>query len=391
MLLGTNQGWIHFSNSALSTGSETEWDRARPRFGSVSDIRFDPQNPDVAYAVYSTFNNDPDIGHVFKTTDGGATWASIDGPSGTGLPDLPFDSVAVHPQDSNTIFAGSDLGLFISNDGGANWTFDPALPSAPLYSLQFAENNGPVLFAFTYGRGLFRQRLSSDPPCSYAIAGSTSIPAYGGTTTNQLTAGAGCPWSGFSLTGSFFTMPVSVGTGSGRLTFSTTLNDTTLARTASFQIGTATHKVTQARPEFPVVATAATGATPITAAPYVSVQDTRPAVANPDNPVHTCTGSRDAKSAWFRYTANGAAKMAITARGVRYDNSANYGMVIAVYARTAAGEAGAELACSAQNTGGTSFFSTVNVTPTAGQQLLIQVSGRGTDSPGGYTVLAVNQ
>ncbi|HEY9420352.1 MAG TPA: hypothetical protein VIW92_02975, partial [Thermoanaerobaculia bacterium] len=78
VLVGTRDGSILRSAAALSATGDTEWARVHPRNGQVSWIAFDPVDPNVAYATYSNFSvaGDP---HVWKTTDGGATWNPIDG------------------------------------------------------------------------------------------------------------------------------------------------------------------------------------------------------------------------------------------------------------------------------------------------------------------------
>ncbi len=96
------------------------------------DLTLDPHNPKVIYAalwdVYRTpwLLNDGGPGSgLFKSTDGGDTWAEI-----TRNPGLPKGIVgkigfAVSGADSNRIYAmveANDAGLFVSNDAGATWT-----------------------------------------------------------------------------------------------------------------------------------------------------------------------------------------------------------------------------------------------------------------------------
>jgi len=99
----------------------------------ASDLVFDSRNPDVVYAAlweasrtpYSLSDGGPGSG-LFKSTDGGATWAEL-----TKHPGLPKASilgkitVAVSGADSHRLYAmveAEDGGLFRSDDGGATWT-----------------------------------------------------------------------------------------------------------------------------------------------------------------------------------------------------------------------------------------------------------------------------
>ena len=72
---------------------------------------------DVVYATYGNFGG----AHVFRSTDGGATWQSIDGSGAGALPDIPVHSIVVDPDDSQRLYLGTDLGVMVSIDGGRTW------------------------------------------------------------------------------------------------------------------------------------------------------------------------------------------------------------------------------------------------------------------------------
>lgn len=89
--------------------------------GLARTLVFDPRNPEI---IYTTGIN----GGVWKSVDGGATWNEL----GDFLPVLVIASLALAPQDSNTIYAGTGdgfisydavagAGIFKSVDAGVNW------------------------------------------------------------------------------------------------------------------------------------------------------------------------------------------------------------------------------------------------------------------------------
>jgi len=84
-------------------------------------LAVDPNTPTTVYATVSTFNSSMGQGHVFKSTDGAVTWAGIDGSGATGILDIPAHSIVVDPTNSNILYLGTDIGVFLSLDGGANW------------------------------------------------------------------------------------------------------------------------------------------------------------------------------------------------------------------------------------------------------------------------------
>lgn len=85
--------------------------------GRANGLAIDPRNPKTMYA--ST-----DSGGLWKTADGGASWASVS----DALPSQAFAGVAVDPRDSRTVYAVTNsilawqgIGVFKSADGGASW------------------------------------------------------------------------------------------------------------------------------------------------------------------------------------------------------------------------------------------------------------------------------
>lgn len=165
VLFGTSQGYIVRSSSALTTTSTTAWASIRPRTGYCSSLAFDPTDEDVAYATYSTFGG----AHVWKSVDAGATWSSIDGVGATGIPDIPAHSVLVDPTDSLRLYVGTDLGVFVSIDGGANWAVENT--GFANVVTETLVTRGGILYAFTHGRGAYRVPLAAPSSTRfYAVA-----------------------------------------------------------------------------------------------------------------------------------------------------------------------------------------------------------------------------
>ena len=151
----TTSGRIYTTNIATITQVQVVWPSAQPRQGYVSSLAVDPTNPLIAYATYSTFNTASQVGHVFKTVDGDANWTRID----LTLPDMPVHSIVVDPVNpSTTLYIGTDLGVFVTTDGGASWLREnTGFANVIVEHLQI--NNGR-LFAFTHGRSVFSVALT---------------------------------------------------------------------------------------------------------------------------------------------------------------------------------------------------------------------------------------
>ena len=160
VLAGTSEGWVHRTTSARTSTADTAWPASQPRKGFVSSVAFDPNDPNVVYATYSNFGGV----HVWKSADGGATWTGIDGVGRGALPDLPVNAIAVDPEDGRQLFVATDLGIFVSRDGGANWLVENT-GFANVITSWLAIQKGPgdarTLFAFTHGRGAWKITLEN--------------------------------------------------------------------------------------------------------------------------------------------------------------------------------------------------------------------------------------
>ena len=97
----------------------------------VTDIAFDPRDPDVVYAaayqrrrhVWTLINGGPESA-LYKTTDGGKTWRKLE----KGLPEVDKGriGIAVSPADPDVVYAIVEAqddkgGFFRSTDAGGTW------------------------------------------------------------------------------------------------------------------------------------------------------------------------------------------------------------------------------------------------------------------------------
>ncbi len=87
------------------------------------------------------------VGHLFRTTDGGATWADAS-PS---LPDVPASSFVVA---GGTWYLGTDLGVLTSTDAGTTWHRVVGFPYVTVMQLRLGPDG--QVYAATHGRGLWR-------------------------------------------------------------------------------------------------------------------------------------------------------------------------------------------------------------------------------------------
>ena len=119
---GTGDGELLVTTAGTTADANTVWSSAKPRFGNVSWMAFDPVNKNTVYATISTYGGK----HIWKSTNLGVTWTSIDGSGSTGLPDTPVHCIVIDPANTQRLFIGTDVGVFVSLDGGATWASENA-------------------------------------------------------------------------------------------------------------------------------------------------------------------------------------------------------------------------------------------------------------------------
>ena len=145
--VGTGESWMRNSVSVgngvykSTDGGETWANLGLPESEHIAKILIDPKDPNTVFVcVPGKLWSDSDDRGVYKTGDGGKTWAKVLAGSNasTGCSMLSMD-----PANANTLFAGmwdfrrkgwtfrsggdgpeapSGSGLFRSTDGGASWT-----------------------------------------------------------------------------------------------------------------------------------------------------------------------------------------------------------------------------------------------------------------------------
>ncbi len=97
---------------------------------------------------------------ILRTTDLGQTWQDLSGfadsPGGestNGFPDVAVYDLLVMPHDPDVLWAGTEIGLFESTDGGENWEYaDNGLPAVSVWQMKLVDDQ--VILA-THGRGIW--------------------------------------------------------------------------------------------------------------------------------------------------------------------------------------------------------------------------------------------
>ena len=107
------------------------------------------------------FSNVSDSGRVYLASDLFGATPVFKNISGNMPKGLPVNWVECDPMNPETvIFAGTDYGLYITEDGGVNWIKDTRLPSTVVSSIKIHKNMKDIYF-FTHGRGVFKGQINN--------------------------------------------------------------------------------------------------------------------------------------------------------------------------------------------------------------------------------------
>jgi regulation of enolase protein 1 (concanavalin A-like superfamily) len=152
-----NSGGYVFKTTNGTSASPT-WTQMYETIGNtfVTRIAIDPANHDVVYVSRGGFSK----GAIVRSEDGGLNWTDVTGTGDTGLPEVPVRDVELDPFDALTIYAGTEVGLFVSHDRGATWELPTDGPANVSVDELFIM--GTTIVAATHGRGLFALDLRLD-------------------------------------------------------------------------------------------------------------------------------------------------------------------------------------------------------------------------------------
>src|SRR5437660_9135073 len=143
----TRDGGKNWTNVTKNIPNMLAW-------GTVSNIEASRYNAGTAYITvdgHQVNNRDP---WIYKTTDFGKTWKLItNGISHTML--SYAHCVREDPTRQGLLYLGTEGGLFVSYDDGANWqSLQSNLPHAPVYWMVVQERFNDLAIS-TYGRGFW--------------------------------------------------------------------------------------------------------------------------------------------------------------------------------------------------------------------------------------------
>lgn len=148
---GTTNGRVYRSDDGGATSPWAEKSTGLPS-RPLKDLVVDHTDRDRVLAVFGGVNGGGSSDHVHLSTNGGDSWADIS----SNLPNISVNAAAFDPNDANTIYVGTDVGVYRTTDLGTTWlAFDNGLPNVIITDLH-VDRLASLLVAATFGRGMYK-------------------------------------------------------------------------------------------------------------------------------------------------------------------------------------------------------------------------------------------
>lgn len=147
--VGTDDGLIQ-----LTRDGGAHWTNVTPRdmpaWYKISILDASHFSAGTAYAAVNGEKSNDFAPYIYKTTDFGQTWSRIN----NGIPDGAYvHAVREDTTRRDLLFAGTEFGVYVSFDGGANWgPLQMNLPAVPVRDLVIHDDD---LLIATHGRGFW--------------------------------------------------------------------------------------------------------------------------------------------------------------------------------------------------------------------------------------------
>ncbi len=149
--VGTDDGLVQVTRDDGQTWSDVTPDGMGE--GLVNSLEASPHQPGGAYITLSRYKFNDYTPYIYKTADYGQTWERIDAGIGADQADAWARIVREDPERSGLLYAGTELGMYVSFDDGASWrSLELNLPLTPITDLRVQAGD---LIAATQGRAFW--------------------------------------------------------------------------------------------------------------------------------------------------------------------------------------------------------------------------------------------
>ncbi len=152
LFVGSGDGLINYTKDGGKTWNEAKEIPNLPKYARVHQITASLFDKNTAFAACDDFIGGDYRPYLYKTTDGGETWFSING----NLPERgSVYAIAQDGENKDLLFAGTQFGVYFTVGGGKEWLpLKNGMPNASVMDIEIQRDENDLIVA-TFGRGVF--------------------------------------------------------------------------------------------------------------------------------------------------------------------------------------------------------------------------------------------
>jgi len=150
--VGTDDGLIQITGDGGANWTRIERVKGVPDMSYIGDLFASQHDVNVVFAAFDNHKKGDFKPYVYKSTDQGRSWTSITG----NLPERgTVHSIQEDHVNPNLLFAGTEFGIFFSQNGGKTWTqLKSGLPTIAIRDLEIQARENDLVAA-SFGRGFY--------------------------------------------------------------------------------------------------------------------------------------------------------------------------------------------------------------------------------------------
>jgi hypothetical protein len=151
----------------------------------------------TAYVAKNGFHNDDFTTYIYKTTDFGRSWNDIS----ANLPESPVNVIFEDRKNSNLLFLGNDMGVYVTLNGGSEWQpLRSNMPPVVVRDLPFIRRENDLIVG-TYGRAAWITDISPLQQFTTAVAES-EFHLFDVDPKPRMNSSQQASWGNYHMTGS---------------------------------------------------------------------------------------------------------------------------------------------------------------------------------------------
>ena len=150
--VGTDDGLVQVTEDGGKNWRKIEDFPNVPKWTYVTDVGPSPRDANVVFVTLNNWQRGDYKPYIVKSTDRGRTWTNITG----NLPDKhDVWTIAQDHVNGDLLFAGTEFGLFVTVDGGRQWTqLRGGMPPTQIRDMQLQRRESDVVMG-TFGNGFW--------------------------------------------------------------------------------------------------------------------------------------------------------------------------------------------------------------------------------------------